>query len=184
MQNEVYIESGLDWAIGETFGIAATNMRTMDFDYCEIETYEIGSGKVTCKENLEGYHFGAGASTEAEWEVDMRAEVFLLDRNIKIQASTDDVGNIIDEPWGGRIMVADFFEPTLVRRVGSMNLDNVQVYNCSQKHTYKAAITWTGASSGASRVTNSVLSSGRGLGVLIENSANIEISDSIIADFV
>ena len=160
-------------------------MRTMDFDYCQIESYEFGSGKVECKEKLKGYHFGAGASTEADWDIDMRAEVFLLDRNIKIQASIDDVGNIIDEPWGCRIMVADFFEfaPTLVKREGNMILDNVQVYNCSQKHTYKAAITWTG-SSGASRVTNSVLSSGRGLGVLIENSRNIEMSDNIIADFV
>lgn len=35
-QDEIYIPANMDWAVGETIGIAATNMRTMDFDYCKI----------------------------------------------------------------------------------------------------------------------------------------------------
>ena len=140
--DELKIEPGLDWQAGETIGIAATNMRTMDFDYCKIESYNSGSGLVKCEEELEGYHYGAGSSSEDDYGVDMRAEVFVLERNIKIQASTDDIGSIIKEAWGGRILVADFFEPSLTLRKGSLIMDNVQVYNCSQKQTYKSAIKW------------------------------------------
>ena len=55
----------------------------------------------------------------------MRAEVMLLDRNIRIEASTDDIGPILGETWGCRILVADFFEPTLEYRSGSLYMDSV-----------------------------------------------------------
>lgn len=74
----------LDWAVGETLGIAATNMRTMDFDYCKIQEIDTGTGRIKCEENLEGFHYGAAGSSEDDWGIDMRAEVFLIDRNIKI----------------------------------------------------------------------------------------------------
>ena len=59
-------------------------MRTMDYDECTIDAYDPVTGVVQCVDDLDGYHFGAGLSTIDDWEVDMRAEVFLLDRNIKI----------------------------------------------------------------------------------------------------
>ena len=159
-------------------------MRTMDFDYCKITAINNGSGKVTCEEDLMGYHYGALVSSEADYGVDMRAEVFLLDRNIKIQASTDDIGNILGEVWGCRVLVADFYEPSLTLRSGSLNLDNVQVYNCSQKFTWKSAVQWEGASRASSKVTNSVISSGKGMGMRIYNSANVVLEGNVIADFV
>jgi hypothetical protein len=121
-------------------------MRTMDYDYCVIESYNIGTGEVVCTEKLEGYHYGASdrhiESDDYDFNMDMRAEVVLLSRNIKITASTYDIGHILNEPWGCRILISDFFEPTLVYRKGSLEMDHVEVYNCSQKSTYKAAIKW------------------------------------------
>ena len=38
-QKELNVEPNLDWQAGDRIGIAATNMRTMDFDYCDIESY-------------------------------------------------------------------------------------------------------------------------------------------------
>ena len=64
-------------------------------------------------------------------------------------------------------------------------MDNAQVYNCSQKQTYKAAITWEKASSIISSVvSNSVISSGKGMGITIENSNAIQLNNNVIADFV
>jgi len=184
-QDEIYIPANLDWAVGETIGIAATNMRTMDFDYCKILTIESGAGKVKCEAELDGFHFGALDSSETDWGVDMRAEIFIMDRNIKIQASTDDPRSPgLSEAWGARILVADFFEPTLAHRQGMIEFDNVQVYNCSQYMTYKAAITWFQATSLPSKVMNSVISSGRATGIHIENSAQITLTNNVIADFV
>jgi hypothetical protein len=88
------------WAINDTIGIAATNMRTMDYDECKIKEIEQGTGKITCWKDLKGYHYGAFESTYDDYEVDMRAEVFLLDRNVRVFASTEEIGFILGEPWG------------------------------------------------------------------------------------
>jgi hypothetical protein len=37
---------------------------------------------------------------------------------------------------------------------------------------------------GSSRVSNSIISSGKGMGITIENAANVIIEDTIVADFV
>ena len=130
-QDKIYVPYGLDWAPGERIGIAATNMRTIDYDECLIKEHDPLTGQITCSWDLKGYHYGSSASTESDWEVDMRAEVFLLDRNIRVQASLDDVNSALGEPWGCRILVSDFRETTGIKRTGSIEFDNVQVYNCS-----------------------------------------------------
>lgn len=52
------------------------------------------------------------------------------------------------------------------------------------KNTYKGALRWEGAKKGSSRVSNSIISSGKGMGVTIENAANVVIEDTVVADFV
>ena len=181
---KITVEPNMDWKAGDMIGIAASNMRTMDYDECTIVSYDTGSGEIECTTKLEGYHYGASSATvDGDYEVDMRSEVWLMNRNIKIQASLDDIGYILKEPWGCQIIVSDFREPTLVQRKGFLNLDNVQVYNCSQKMTYKGAIRFENAIKGASKVSNSVISSGRGMGIVIESSANVELKDNVVADF-
>ena len=81
--------------MGEKLGIAATNMRTMDYDECTIAAYDSQLGEITCEDDFDGYHFGDSDSTEDDYEVDMRAEIWLIDRNIKITASQDDIGNVL-----------------------------------------------------------------------------------------
>ena len=134
------VEAGLDWQVGEKIAIAPTNMRTMDLDICVIESYI--NGEIICEEELQGFHFGDTSSTGPDYGVDMRAEIVLLERNIEIRASQDDIGKILDEPWGCRILVADYLDiPSGKKmRTGSVNLDHVSVYNCSQKDTYHAAV--------------------------------------------
>ena len=50
--------------------------------------------------------------------------------------------------------------------------------------TYKGAIRWENAVKGQSTIKNSVISSGRGMGLVFENSANVEIKDTTVADFI
>ena len=50
--------------------------------------------------------------------------------------------------------------------------------------TYKGALRWQGATKARSRVSNSVISSGRGMGIVIVNSANVDLIDNVIADHV
>ena len=63
----------------------------------------------------------------------MRAEVMLLSRNIKIKGNDTDA-------WGCQIVTSDFVEANKEQRVGRTIMDNVEIYNCSQYDTWKAAI--------------------------------------------
>ena len=154
------VDAGLDWQVGEQVVLAPTNMRTLDTDICTIRSYNFGTGELTCEEALQGFHFGADFSTEDVYEVDMRGEVALLARNIEITGSQHDISHTAREPWGCRVLVSDFFENNLAMtlRAGSLMMDNVSVYKCSQKFTWKSAIKFENAIMGqGSTVSNSVI---------------------------
>ena len=58
------------------------------------------------------------------------------------------------------------------------------MFNCSQKQTYKPAIKFEGAFRGNSVISNSVFSTGKGMGAIIENSVNVAFRNNIFADFI
>lgn len=70
-------------------------MQPDHFDYAIIEHYDPITGNITLAEPLDYYHWGQSYSTIEQYSgVDMRAEVVLLTRNVKI------AGNDTDS-WGG-----------------------------------------------------------------------------------
>jgi len=83
----------------------------------------------------------------------MRGEVVLLTRNVKI------VGDDTDS-WGGQVLVTDIVDDNDIERNGEIHLDHVEIYNCSQRNTFKAAIRFEFAKKAAaqSNVKNSVVS--------------------------
>jgi len=60
-----------------------------------------------------------------------------LTRNVKV------VGNDSDS-WGGQFMVSDNVEENGIKRSGQLVLDSVEIYNCSQRNTFKSAIRFEG----------------------------------------
>lgn len=117
----------------------------------------------------------------------MRGEVLLLTSNVNITASTDaeSMTPAYPEPYGCQIIVADFFEPQgFTYRKGSINFDNVAVYNCSQSGTSFAGIKFHFAMQGTKSVTNSAISHGKGKGILMVNSQNINFKGNVIHDFI
>ena len=127
---------------------------------------------ITLDEPLNFYHWGAAESTENDYSgVDMRGEVVLLNRNIKIQG--EDV-----DGWGGQVFVSDYFETDGTWRKGQLVFDNVQVYNCSQQDTFKAAIRFEGAIGGASTISNSVVHNGLGWSLSVFRANNVHVTDS------
>jgi len=104
--------------------------------------------------------------------VDMRGEVVLLTRNVKIQG--EDV-----DGWGGQVLVTDLTESDgITERIGFLIFDHVQVYNCSQANTFKAAIRWEGAFQGGSKVSNSVIHGSMAWSVSVYKSNNVILTDS------
>lgn len=105
----------------------------------EVKSYDATNGIVELVEPLTGYHFGAFASTADDYQgVDMRGEVLTLSSNVNVTADTSELSRTpaYPDPYGCQILVSDFFEPSdFTYRAGSIDFDNVAVYNCSQEKT-------------------------------------------------
>ena len=84
----IYLEPGLSWVAGDRIGIAPNNMWNNASDYAIIIDYNNNTGETKLKNSLSFYHWGDLSSTAPTYGVDMRAEVLLLSRNIKIQGDT------------------------------------------------------------------------------------------------
>ena len=72
-----------------------TSYSPTSIDDVFVQSYDSSTGKTTLTTNLKYYHWGKATSTGADYDgVDMRGEVLLLTRNVKIDA--EDI-----ESWGG-----------------------------------------------------------------------------------
>lgn len=107
----------------------------------------------------------------------MRTEVLLLTRNVRIVGDNTDA-------WGGQILTGDFIEGDGTFRNGRTYMDNVEIYNCSQYDTYKAALRFDSAFGADSKVTNCAIHHGLGMGIEVTDSANIFIQNNTVFDFV
>jgi hypothetical protein len=122
---QITVETGLDLVKGDKLALAATSYAYTASDEVIVETYNSGTGIVTFLSSLNHYHWGAQTSTASKYNgVDIRGEVLLLTRNIKI------IGEDI-QGWGGQIVTSDTIEGDLTMRTGQLIMDNVEVYNCS-----------------------------------------------------
>jgi len=101
---QITVSPGLSWQVGETIGLAPTAINWFEKDYAVIKAYDNDSGIVTLDRTLNHYHFGAATSTGPDYSgVEMRGEVILLSRNIKI-------AGIDTEAWGCQVVTSDFLE--------------------------------------------------------------------------
>ena len=112
----------MDWKAGDRIFIATS---TMQHDHGEFHTIKaIDAGVVTLEKALAYYHYGTKESTATTYNgVDIRNEVVLLTRNVKIQGEKKD-------GWAGHILVSDLIEGEKTR-YGTMTLDSVEVENCA-----------------------------------------------------
>ena len=77
---------GLDWVAGDELGFAPTATQYLHYEVAVISSYNSSTGALTLTAPLKFYHFGAAASTAADYQgIDMRGEVVLLTRNIVIE---------------------------------------------------------------------------------------------------
>lgn len=89
------MEPGLGWVAGDLIGLAPTTFNWWEMDHGVITSYDNVTGSITLDRKVSFYHWGQAQSTASQYSgVDMRGEVVLLSRNIKI------VGNDTDG-WGG-----------------------------------------------------------------------------------
>jgi len=93
--NELLTETGLDLVPGDRIALMPTSYTPDAIDDTFVETYDNTTGVIKTNTTLNYYHWGTEESTAEGFDgVDMRGEVMLLTRNVKIDA--EDI-----ESWGG-----------------------------------------------------------------------------------
>jgi parallel beta-helix repeat protein len=171
----------MDIVAGDRLALLPTSFDNMASDDVFVKSYDTLTGETHLMSKLDWYHWGALESRASEYNgADMRGEVLLLTRNIRIAG--EDI-----ESWGGQIVTSDTVEINslgeMAVRSGSTVMENVEVYNCSQIDTQKAAIRWEGATQKYSEVTNCTFHNGYSWGVYIKSSTNILFRDNIVFNF-
>lgn len=168
-ESSFFVEPGLDWVEGDRLALMPTSYKWDAWDEVFVISYDIETGEVQVDRDLEFYHFGQEESTGDLYNgLDIRGEVLLLSRNVKIQG--EDI-----ESWGGQIVAGFFIEEDFTMRYGQVYLDNVEIYNMSQIDTFKAAIRWENNVMGHSSVTNCAIHNGYGWALHVKTSRNILI---------
>jgi len=112
----------------------------------------------------------------------MRGEVQLLTRNIRVEGKKMPVK---DDGWGGHVTTTTYVNPDTNKiNYGRLDWDNVQVYNCSQRNTWNAAVRFakTGASVSSS-ISNSAIHQGFGWALYIAESKNVAVSTTAMVGF-
>lgn len=180
---QITVETGLDLVPGDRIALAATSFNHDGSEENFVTEYNSDTGVITLQTDLSVYHWGAPESTAEKYNgIDIRGEVLILSRNIKI------VGEDV-ETWGCQMVTSDTIEwdssqGELKFRYGQLFLDNVEMYNCSQIDTFKTAIRFENAATLHSAVTNCTFHNGHGYGANIRGSANILLQDNIWFNFV
>lgn len=176
-EKEIFLEQGLDWVAGDRIYLAPTGHNHLNSDYAELVSYDKVSGKATIKDELKFNHFGDSESTATKLSgIDRRGEVILLTRNVRIE------GNDYDA-WGAQIVTSDSINSAGTMQSGLLEMSDVELYNVSQRDTYKAAIRFEGALINKHKLHNVVAHKGLGWGLSIKSSANVTITKSSFVGF-
>lgn len=85
-ENTFVVETGLDWVEGDRLALLPTSYQWNAWDELFVVSYDAETGVTVVDGNLEYYHYGREESTADLYNgLDIRGEVILLSRNVKIQ---------------------------------------------------------------------------------------------------
>jgi hypothetical protein len=122
----IWVEAGLDFVEGDELGLPPTSYVPEAYENVIVRSYDAETGECVLWSSLVYYHYGAADAGETG--IDMRGEVLLLTRNVKIRGEDND-------DWGCAIITSDTEEfasdESVIEREGEMVLHNVEIDNCS-----------------------------------------------------
>lgn len=168
------------WAEGDQLVLASSTTDHKERELVTISRVEEGGSKIILKEKLEHNHYGSSEIVNTEQgPLDMRAEVGNLTRNIVIESDFED-------QWGCTILTHSFVSTGGDKEIhqGKLTLDGVEIRNCGQKDTRKAAVdfNWLKEPNELQTVTRSSFNNGQGWAVNMYNSSGISFTDNVIFD--
>lgn len=82
----IFVEPGLELFTGDKIAILPSSYGHNAGDFKEVSLYDKKTGEIKLNRDLHYYHWGAAESTALKYNgIDMRTEVLILSRNIKIR---------------------------------------------------------------------------------------------------
>ena len=175
----------VNWKVNDELVIASTSMDSYEVEYVKITAINADNLKeVTIDPPLKHNHFGNNIPhISSVGTLDMRAEVGVLTRNLKIVGAND-------SDWGCRIITPRFSaynieKKEIVDTEGTTIMEGVEIIGCGQRDTYQGALDFqylSGANS--SELDNIVIRDGKGIGVNLYASSNVHLKNSIITNVV
>jgi parallel beta-helix repeat protein len=182
-----FVEPGLDWGPGDRLALLATGFANDEADEVFIVSYDSETGEVEADRELEYDHYGRDESTADLYNgLDIRGEVLMLTRNVKIQGNHAVIPQFVTDEemlWGGQLVIGWMIEQDFTMRYGSLEMDNVELFQLSQADTPKAAIRFEKVPLSSSSVTNCAIHNGWGWGISIEESQNVVIRGNTLFNF-
>mmetsp|Transcript_29621 Transcript_29621/g.95059 ORF Transcript_29621/g.95059 Transcript_29621/m.95059 type:complete len:1807 (+) Transcript_29621:66-5486(+) len=128
----VTIDRAIDWLVGDKIVIAPT-----EFSYreAEVRTITAVSGQVLTLDSALTYkHYGAAATqTISGQTLEVRAEVALLTRNLRIEG-TERVTQ-----YGCRVLATSFVDSSTTH-TGKLQMRDVEIFKCGQSGTKRHAL--------------------------------------------
>ena len=172
--------STTDWAIGDKLVIASSTTKADEFEYVQIEKLVTNSGQVNLTTQLKYMHYGSAFALDtAHGQIDMRAEVGNLTRNVKIVSVEGDywgctivTPNILDEAGNSRNQLVQ----------GNIKMDGVEIKDCGQRDTKKAAIdmNFVKDTEGSNFIKNSSFHSGQGWAVNLYATKGFDFINNVV----
>ncbi|MEO9652249.1 MAG: G8 domain-containing protein [Roseobacter sp.] len=180
--NSLTVEEQTGWGIGDQIAITSS-----DYEYEQDETFTITDVSAngltfTLDKPLAYMHYGETESEDngligedfQEWQIDERAQVALLSRNVKIQGDED----AHEDGYGGH---------TMVMRGAEMHISGAEFANMGQEGILgKYPVHWhlLGDTGAGQYIANSSIHHSFNKGLTVHGTSHTVVSDNVVFDTI
>ena len=167
------------WKVGDEIIIASSSTKHEEKELMTIASIDPNNNAIITTTSAFQYdHYGSEQTvTTEQGELDMRAEVGHLTRNLVVESSTED-------DWGCNIITPSF--ATINGSIkgtnqGSLILRGVEIKKCGQRDTNKAAVdfNWLTKANQWHEVSRCSFNDGQGWAVNMYNSRGINLEENV-----
>ena len=168
------------WKAGDQLVVASSTTQEAERELVTIDSVVDGTHEIKIKEEFKFLHYGStDLVSTSQGDLDMRAEVGNLTRNLVIEANNDD-----GDEWGCTILTPNF--PLLDQggelQQGNLQLDGVEIRQCGQRDHKKAAVdlNWVKKARGMHSITNSSFNDCQGWALNMYRAEGLTFSYNVI----
>ena len=174
--------ANLGWNVGDELVVSSSSQTPDEYEKVTIKALipnaSAGTTEVQINETMEHMHYGSPSTTTTpKGQIDLRAEVGNLTRNVKIVSDLTDT-------WGCTILTPSWtpLEKDAQPLQGNLKLEGIEIQNCGQRDTRKAAVdlNWVKKIRGTHSVNKCSFNNGQGWALNMEKAEGLSFTNNVI----